>query len=61
MNEPCPKCGLGNMLGPSYYKRLTGGECLRYRCSTCGYVNDRPTADAKVKDAAQLADILRSP
>lgn len=64
MNSPCSKCGIGHMVGPMYHKSLTGGEYLRYRCSTCGYVSDQPTVDAKgakIKDpAARLADILRN-
>jgi DNA-directed RNA polymerase subunit M/transcription elongation factor TFIIS len=41
----CIKCG-GNMLGPTY-RNETYGECLLYKCSTCGYESREMTNDAK--------------
>lgn len=50
LNTPCPKCGIGTLAGPTY-QRIP--ECLVYRCTVCGYREERPTAD-KVKDDALI-------
>lgn len=45
-NGNCPKCG-GMMGGPTYVRdRALGHEYLHYRCTTCGYGEERPTKDA---------------
>jgi hypothetical protein len=41
-NKTCPKCG-GRMGGPVYVKF---GNVLRYRCTRCGYDEDRPPNDS---------------
>lgn len=45
----CPKCGSGDILGPSY-KQDSYGEMLVYRCARCGYCRTTPTLD-KQKEA----------
>lgn len=63
----CPKCPAGHIPGPFYRDHGTGGrgtlgECLLYRCSTCGYEETRPCADKRTvmggPDA--LADVIRA-
>lgn len=49
LNPSCPKCGTSQMSGPSYRKALHGEESLVYRCPTCGYEEERPTADQKAR------------
>jgi hypothetical protein len=51
----CPKCQIGRMEGPTYWKNAFGRECLRYRCSKCGYTATTPCADREEKFAARIA------
>jgi len=49
MSAPeCPKCGMGNIIGPRYEHKPHSitGERLRYVCATCGYSFTTPTLDA---------------
>lgn len=46
----CPKCALGTLAGPTY-QRVP--ERLIYRCTVCGYREERATADA----ATRLPDV----
>ena len=44
--DQCPKCLSGDIGGPTYQRGAYGGEHLLYRCSQCGYTQQRPTADS---------------
>lgn len=48
------------MYGPHYKKSLLGEESLRYVCGTCGYEEQRPTADAKPLGAQSLHELERT-
>lgn len=60
MRDCCRKCGGGRMNGPHYEKSLFGEESLRYVCGTCGYEEQRPTADAKPLGAQSLHELERT-
>lgn len=54
----CPKCGLGAMSGPRFHRNACGVESLTYICRTCGYDEDRPTADHDKK--AEVFEMARA-
>ena len=58
MKLECPKCGTGQMVGPSYcpgrYCDLGHWEHLHYRCERCGFRDAEPTKD--VLTPAPLGD-----
>jgi hypothetical protein len=54
----CPKCESVNIHGPFYQRGRYGGEHLVYRCGTCGYSENRPTADSKESEPHPWAQTL---
>lgn len=54
----CPKCPAGRMSGPRYHRNAYSQERLTYHCTTCGYSEDRPTADQQAADERQRARLL---
>jgi hypothetical protein len=49
LKRKCVKCEIGYMTGPTFKSKDHGHteDRLQWICSTCGYVEYTPTADAK--------------
>lgn len=46
--QECPKCGTKEIRGPIYIcESATAGECLKWTCGICSYVENTKCRDAK--------------
>lgn len=55
LSTPCPKCAQGTLAGPTY-QRIP--ECLVYRCTVCGYREERATVDRQPHATTDEQDAL---